>query len=131
VEDALGHVRYLLFYLLAGAGAVAAQVWMSPNAAIPLVGASGAIAGVLGAYMILYPRSAVLVLVPWLFFLWTVEVPALFVIGLWFLAQLLGGLATVGYALGGAGGVAWWAHVGGFATGMLLLTLLRPQGAKS
>ena len=126
VEDALGHLRYLLFYLVAGTGAVAAQVSMASDTLVPLVGASGAISGVLGAYILLYPRSAVLVLIPLFFIPWTAEVPALFVIGFWFLLQLMSGLAAVGHAIGGAGGVAWWAHVGGFLSGMLLLAILRP-----
>jgi len=118
VEDALGHFRYLLFYILCGLGATLTHVFLSPLADVPVVGASGAIAGVLGAYLLLYPRSRVLTLVPFFFF-YLVEIPALVFLGLWFVIQFLSGLLTVGTEA--SAGVAWWAHVGGFLTGMILL----------
>lgn len=118
IEDRLGHARFLVFYLLSGLGAHAAQIATSPDSLIPVIGASGAIAGVLGAYLILYPRARVLVLVPLGFFIRTFWVPAIVVLGLWFALQFLGGLPSLGR---GGGGVAWFAHIGGFLTGILLL----------
>lgn len=124
VEDALGHLRYLAFYLLGGLGAGALQVYMDSGSPLPVIGASGAIAAVLGAYLVLYPRATVLVLVPFFFFA-TFAVPAVVLIGSWFLIQLFNGVASIGYAVGAAGGVAWWAHVGGFGSGLLLVWALR------
>ncbi len=124
VEDALGHLRYLAFYLLAGIGAVALQVFADQEGRIPMVGASGAIAGVLGAYLVLYPRATVAVLIPWLWFFGAFPVPALFVIGLWFFLQLFNGLASIGTAVGVTEGIAYWAHVGGFLTGLLLIWIV-------
>ncbi|HEY3930099.1 MAG TPA: rhomboid family intramembrane serine protease [Candidatus Koribacter sp.] len=125
VEDYLGHFVYLLFYLGAGIAGALLHVMFNWGSVIPTVGASGAIAGVMGAYFVLYPRARVLTLVPFffVFFLW---LPAWIVLGYWFLAQFLGGAAT---AIGTAhstttGGVAFWAHVGGFLTGLLLIKLL-------
>ena len=127
VEDALGHVRYLLFYLLCGLGAAAAHILMSPDSLLPAVGASGAIAGVMGAYLVLYPRANIAVFIPLFFLLGTFSIPAIVLIGIWFLMQLFSGIASIGYATGGGGGVAWWAHVGGFLVGMLLITVFRPR----
>ncbi len=117
VEDRMGGGRYLLFYLLSGAAAALLQVWVMPASRIPVVGASGAIAGVLGAYLVLFPRARVLSLVTLFFFVTFVEVPAGLYLGFWFLTQLFSGFA----ALVGANmaGVAWWAHVGGFVFGMM------------
>lgn len=126
VEDALGHVGYLVFYCLCGIAATAAQVWVDPNSPVPMVGASGAIAGVLGAYLVLYPRATIATLImP--FFFWTAYIPAFLLIGFWFFIQLFNGVASIGYAVGASEGVAWWAHVGGFAAGFLLVWLLRPR----
>ena len=117
VEDRLGRLRFLIFYLLTGLAAGIAH-WMSnPNSTVPTVGASGAIAGVLGAYFVLFPFSRIIVLFPVLFFPLFFEVPAVTYILFWFLSQLLGGTLS-GFAPGGVGGIAWWAHVGGFAAGM-------------
>ena len=127
VEDALGHARYLLFYLLCGLGAAAAHILMSPDSLLPAVGASGAIAGVMGAYLVLYPKANIAVLIPLFILLGTFSIPAIVLIGIWFLMQLLSGVASIGYATGGGGGVAWWAHVGGFLVGMLLITVFRPS----
>ncbi len=126
VEDALGHVRYLLFYLVAAVGAVALQVAIDQNGTIPMVGASGAISGVLGAYLVLYPTATIGVLIPWFWFFGTFPVPAAFLIGFWFLLQLFSGVASIGTATGVSEGVAVWAHVGGFAVGFLIVLLLRP-----
>ncbi|KPK48285.1 MAG: hypothetical protein AMJ77_00405 [Dehalococcoidia bacterium SM23_28_2] len=126
VEDALGHLRYLAFYLLCGIAATAAQVWIDPNSPVPMLGASGAIAGVLGAYLVLYPRATIAALImP--FFFWTAYVPAFVLIGFWFLIQVFNGVASIGYAVGASEGVAWWAHVGGFLAGFLLLWFFRPR----
>ncbi len=128
VEDALGHVKYLLFYLVSGIGAVALQVALDVNGLVPMVGASGAISGVLGAYLFLYPTATVSVLVPWFWFFGFMPVPAAVLIGFWFLLQLFSGVASLGArAVGIEGGIAFWAHVGGFVTGFLLVLLLRPR----
>ncbi len=124
VEDTMGHIRYLAFYLLAGLGGTALQVFFDSDSRVPMVGASGTIAGVLGAYLVLYPRAMVSVFIPLLLF-FTVAVPAALLIGLWFLMQLLSGAATIGVAVGAEGGVAWWAHVGGFASGFLMVWVFR------
>src|SRR3990170_921070 len=119
VEDRFGHVRYLLFYLASGLAATAAHVAFSFGDTIPSLGASGAIAGVMGAYIVMFPRASVAVIIPWFWFLGASYVPAVFLIGLWFLMQLFSGLVTMGQAQG----VAWWAHVGGFAFGVALTWL--------
>jgi membrane associated rhomboid family serine protease len=119
VEDSMGHVRFLAFYLLCGLAAATLQIVSQPNSEVPMVGASGAIGGVMGAYIVLYPRVRVHLLVVLGFYFTTVAVPAAFMLGYWFLLQLLGGTATIGAASGG--GTAFWAHVGGFAAGVLLI----------
>ncbi len=118
VEDAMGPVRFLLFYLVCGAAAVAAQVASDPGSTLPMVGASGAIGGVMGAYLNLYPRAPVHMLVFLGFFISRIVVPAFLMLAYWFLLQLLMGAVS-----GGGGGVAFWAHVGGFAAGFLLVRL--------
>ncbi len=122
VEDRLGRGKYIFLYLLAGLAGALAQVWANPVAAEPVIGASGAVAGVLGAYFVSYPRAKVLTLLPILFFFTFVEIPAFVFLLIWFLTQWLSGFLT----LGAAGNmVAWWAHIGGFAVGaagMLLIT---------
>jgi membrane associated rhomboid family serine protease len=125
VEDALGHIPYLLFYLLAAVAAVALEVFVQPNAVIPMVGASGAIAGVLGAYLVLYPRATVSVLVPIFFFI-PFPIPAFVLIGFWFLLQLFSGIASIGGGAVAEQSVAFWAHVGGFTAGFAILLALRP-----
>jgi membrane associated rhomboid family serine protease len=124
VEDRLGHARYLAFYLLCGMAAGAAQAVTSPSSTVPMVGASGAIAGVLGAYFLFYPSARVVTLVPIFFFLQVMEVPAVFFLLIWFLLQLLPAIGSVGAH---AGGVAFWAHVGGFVAGMVLGPVFRPR----
>jgi membrane associated rhomboid family serine protease len=125
VEDALGHLKYAVFYLVAAAGAVVLQVAIDTNEIIPMVGASGAIAGVLGAYLVLYPRATVGVLIPWFWFFGAIPLPAIFLIGFWFVMQLFTGIASLG-TTGATEGVAVWAHVGGFVTGFAIVLLLRP-----
>lgn len=124
VEDMLGHFRYLLFYLLAGIAGSLAHVAANPTSPVPIIGASGAIAGVLGGYFITFRRSRVLALVPIFFFLTLMEVPAVIFLALWFVIQLFNGAASLG---GAVNPVAWWAHVGGFIAGMVLIKLLVPR----
>ena len=116
VESILGHARYLYFYLFCGAGAAVAQFLIEPYSTTPMVGASGAIAGVLGAYMIKFPKARVHVLAVIFIFITTIVVPAQFVLGLWFLMQLSGGLGSLGFDT--TGGIAWFAHIGGFIVGI-------------
>ncbi|MEX0801189.1 MAG: rhomboid family intramembrane serine protease [Dehalococcoidia bacterium] len=130
IEDALGHVRYLLFYALCGVGAAALQVYIDQDSLVPMVGASGAIAGVLGAYLVLYPRATVSVVIPWLFFFGAFPVPAAALIVFWFVLQLLSGVAALGAAAGGSEGIAFWAHVGGFVAGLALVWVFRRGGPK-
>ncbi len=125
IEDRMGHVGFLLFYLFAGAAAMALQVGLNPAGTVPNLGASGAIAGVLGAYLILYPEARVLTLVFLGFFITTLRLSALWLLGIWFALQALQGAAEFAVGAGDIGGVAWWAHVGGFVTGMLVGALLR------
>ncbi len=124
IEDKLGHVRYIFFYLLAGIGAAAAQIIINPLSEVPMVGASGAIAGVLGAYILMFPRAKILTLIPIFFFIQFIELPAFLFLGIWFLMQLLSGTLSLGIG-GDAGGVAWWAHIGGFVAGAVLLLFLK------
>jgi|SRR5436190_13753088 len=120
IEDRLGRGRFVAFYLLCGAVAALGQGLADARSEVPMIGASGAISGVLGAYLVLYPRAKVLVLVPLLIFITTVRVPALVVLGIWFAGQLLSSLAA---APGSGGGVAFAAHVGGFVAGVVLIRL--------
>jgi membrane associated rhomboid family serine protease len=120
VEDRLGHVRFLLFYLMCGLAAALSQIYIHPTSTIPMVGASGAVAGVLGAYLILFPHSHVLALIPILFFFQIVELPALLFLVFWFLMQFLNGAIAITASPYMTGGVAWWAHIGGFVSGVAL-----------
>jgi membrane associated rhomboid family serine protease len=124
VEDRVGRVRFLAFYLLGGLIALAAQVAIDPGATGPTLGASGAIAAVLGGYILLYPRARVLSLIFIVFFVTIVEVPALVLLGFWFLEQLYFGLAGLASPVGGGEGVAYFAHIGGFAFGLLAIRML-------
>jgi membrane associated rhomboid family serine protease len=121
VEGAMGHVKFLLFYLLSGVIAAFSQIAANPNSTTPMIGASGAIAGVLGAYFLLYPYSRVLTLAIFFYFIRLIELPAVFVLGLWFLLQLLN------VSLGVGGGVAWLAHAGGFIAGALLVFVFKKR----
>ena len=125
VEDRLGHLRYLAFYVLCGVAAGATQALTSPQSSVPMVGASGAIAGVSGAYLLFFPKARVVTLVPLFVFLQVVEIPAVFFLLIWFLWQVASGVATLGSRAAAAGGVAFWAHVGGFVSGMVLGPALR------
>ena len=118
VEDRLGPFRYLLFYLLCGLASGLSHLVLNLNSSNPTIGASGAIAGVMGAYLLLHPRSRILTLIPIIIFPWFVEIPAFFFIGIWFLLQLLNAAGSQG-----AGGIAWWAHIGGFIFGIIFLKL--------
>jgi membrane associated rhomboid family serine protease len=125
VEDILGHTLYLLFYLAAGVAAGLAQVAMAPNSMVPAVGASGAIAGVLAVYLVLYPTAPVRVLVPVFLFMRVARLPAALVLGLWFVIQLFNGYLSLGMDTMSTGGVAWFAHIGGFVVGLAVGLLLR------
>ncbi|MDK2980709.1 MAG: hypothetical protein PWQ55_1056 [Chloroflexota bacterium] len=121
VEDRLGSGRYLAFYLLGGVAAGLLQYYFSANANVPALGASGAIAAVMGAYLIFYPRAKVVTFVPIFFFGWFVRISSVVFIGIWFLMQLFSGVSSLSAAAGTqVSGVAWWAHVGGFLFGLLM-----------
>jgi membrane associated rhomboid family serine protease len=124
VEDRMGSIRYLIFYLLSGILAALTHVFFAPGLAVPTVGASGAIAGVLGAYFYLFPRSRVLTFVPLFILPWFIEVPAVVFLGLWFILQLFSGLMIGGLAMDG---IAWWAHIGGFIFGYILVRAFVPR----
>jgi membrane associated rhomboid family serine protease len=130
VEDRMGHGRFLAFYLLCGVAAALAQTITVPDSMVPMVGASGAIAGVMGAYFVLYPHSRIVTLVTLLFFWQIMEVPAVLFLGIWFLMQFLSGVGSIASATAGepAGGIAFWAHVAGFAAGVLgVMVFRRPE----
>lgn len=127
VEDQLGHLRYLVFYLLAGVLAALAQAAMTPAAVIPSIGASGAISGVLGAYMIFFPTARVVLGVPLFFFMYLLELPAIIALGYWFVSQYLNGLLALALGALQVGGVAWWAHMGGFVVGVILGPVMRER----
>jgi membrane associated rhomboid family serine protease len=127
VEDAMGHVGFLVFYLATGVAAALVHVALAPASTVPLVGASGAIAGVLGAYLVLFPGSRILSLVFIVFFVRLVELPAVLVLGLWFVLQIVEGLAA--WSGPGVATVAWWAHVGGFVAGLVLVRLFARRRA--
>ncbi|MFO0795146.1 MAG: rhomboid family intramembrane serine protease [Candidatus Brocadiaceae bacterium] len=121
VEDALGRIKFILFYLICGIGSAAVHVYINKQSEVPCVGASGAIAGVLGAYMVTFPRARVLVIIP-LFIIWQmIELPAIVVLGFWFIIQFFVGTASISSAQ--SGGVAWWAHIGGFILGIILIKI--------
>ena len=124
VEDRMGHCGFLGFYLLTGILASMFYIYFSPHSSMPVIGASGAIAGVMGAYYVLFPRARILTLIPIFIFPWFIELPAVFFLGWWFLLQLFSG--TVAQVLPTAGGgVAWWGHIGGFVAGILLVPFFR------
>lgn len=119
IEDVLGHLGYLFFYLIAGVAAGIVQVFVMGPSRIPMIGASGAVAGVLGAYLILYPTARIGILLPIFFFFTTIELPALLVIGWWFIQQFFYGLGSL--TLAASSGVAFWAHIGGFIAGLVMI----------
>jgi membrane associated rhomboid family serine protease len=125
IEDVLGHGKYLLFYLLCGVAAALAHIMFNPDSTLPTVGASGAIAGVMGAYVVKFPRARILTLVFFLIFITTVEVPAVVMLVYWFAIQLFSGIGSVARThLTQGGGVAWFAHVGGFIAGIVLIKVM-------
>jgi membrane associated rhomboid family serine protease len=124
VEDRMGPVRFLIFYLLAGIVAGITFFLFAIHSRVPVIGASGAIAGVMGAYMVMFPNAKILTLIPILFIPFFIEVPAFFYIGFWFFLQLISGTLSLSSTEVG-GGIAWWGHVGGFAAGMILLPLFK------
>jgi membrane associated rhomboid family serine protease len=124
VEDAVGYLRYIVFYLVGGLVALGAQVLVDPNSMVPTLGASGAIAAVLGGYILLYPRARILTLVFIVFFVTLVELPAVVVLGFWFLEQIYFGAAGLATPTGGGSGVATFAHIGGFLFGLAVIRLL-------
>ena len=124
IEDILGHEKFLIFYLLCGVAAALTQVYFSPDSRVPMVGASGAIAGVMGAYMVKFPHSRVLTLVPIIIFFTTIELPAWVMLIYWFGLQLFSGVGSIGEAAYAQGGTAFFAHIGGFVVGMILISLM-------
>jgi rhomboid family protein len=131
IEDRLGHGRYLFFYLLCGFGATLSHAFFNPASRVPAIGASGAIAGVLGAYLILFPRARVTTLIPIFFFITIRELPAVFILGLWFVLQLFSGVGSL--SLAGqeqAGGTAYFAHIGGFVLGMILIKTMGSRNTR-
>lgn len=125
VEEALGHFQYLIFYLICGIGSATVHTVFNWGSKIPTVGASGAISGIMGAFIVLFPRSRVTTLIPALFLFFTIRIPAFLMLGYWFFLQFFSGVASLG--MSDQGGVAWWAHVGGFLLGALLVTGERPR----
>jgi membrane associated rhomboid family serine protease len=125
VEDVLGHFKYLIFYVLCGVAAALLHVILNPYSRVPTLGASGAIAGVMGAYMIKFPHSRIITLVPIVIFFTTMEIPAILILAYWFIIQIFSGVGSIGYSnVSSGGGVAWFAHVGGFVAGMVLIAVL-------
>ena len=130
VEDLMGHLKYVIFYLLCGFAASATHIFFDPNSPIPSLGASGAIAGVLGAYLISFPGQRVRVLIPIWIFIQVTELPAFIVIGFWALLQFLNGFGSIAHTAQARGGVAYMAHVGGFVAGVILVFLFRNRPAR-
>jgi membrane associated rhomboid family serine protease len=124
VEDVLGHGKYLVFYLLCGIFAAIVHVALNSDSRLPTIGASGAIAGVMGAYVVKFPHSRIITLVFIFIFLTTVEVPAAFMLIYWFVIQLFSGVGSIGYSNVSRGGTAWFAHVGGFLAGVILVNVM-------
>jgi membrane associated rhomboid family serine protease len=126
VEDCMGHSRFLAFYLISGICAGLLYVYFSPRSAMPVIGASGAIAGVMGAYYVMFPRARILTVIPIFIFPYFIELPAFIFLGWWFLLQLFSGTVTLVLPATG-GGVAWWGHIGGFIAGILLVPFFRKK----
>lgn len=129
VEDRMGHVRYLFFYLICGIGAGLTHLYFNPSSELPTVGASGAIAGIMGAYLMLYPMGKVLTLIPVFFFITFFKVRAIFFLGFWIILQFIQGTLSHTFQQN-AGGVAWWAHFGGFVIGAILIFIFKKRGYK-
>lgn len=126
IEDAMGHIKFIFFYLICGSMAAFAHIITDIDSKIPMVGASGAVSGILGAYILLYPRARILTLVIIGFFVRLVKIPAVFVLGFWILMQFLFGMTSL-TARGSSGGVAWFAHIGGFVAGFILINIFKQQ----
>ncbi len=125
VEETLGHIQYFIFYFICGIGSAVAHTAFNWGSKVPTIGASGAISGVMGAFIVLYPRARVTTLIPALFLFFTIRIPAVLMLGYWFFLQFFSGVASLGVA--DQGGVAWWAHVGGFLLGAILIVGERPK----
>ena len=125
VEETLGHIQYFIFYFICGIGSAMAHTALNWGSKVPTIGASGAISGVMGAFIVLYPSARVTTLIPALLLFFTVRIPAVLMLGYWFFIQFFSGIASLG--VGDQGGVAWWAHVGGFVLGALLVVGERPK----
>ncbi len=126
IEDSMGHFRFIIFYFISGIIAVYIFSIVNPSSFIPMIGASGAVSGILGAYLILFPRAKVLTLIPLGFYIQLVKIPAIYVLGLWILVQIINGIFTRGVG----GGVAWFAHIGGFVAGIVLIGLFKKKKSK-
>lgn len=129
VEDRMGHVRYLFFYLICGIGAGLTHIYFNPTSELPTVGASGAIAGIMGAYLMLYPMGRVVTLIPVFFFITFFRIPAIFFLGFWIVLQFIQGTLSHTFQQN-TGGVAWWAHLGGFVIGAILIFIFKKRGYK-
>lgn len=127
IEEAMGHLRYLIFYLLCGVCASVCHIVFNPDSVLPSIGASGAISGVLGAYTLIYPHARVWTLIFFFFFIRVLYIPAAFFLGIWFVMQLLSGSASIGQQ---GGGIAFWAHVGGFVAGVLLVGFFKKRSVR-
>jgi len=127
VEDRYGHLKFLMIYFVSGLAAAVTHILLNAGSRVPTIGASGAIAGILGAYLVCFPTARVTTLIPLFFFFWTVEIPALFLLGYWFLIQFVAGFQMLAIQSVTGSGVAWWAHVGGFVVGMVMVLPLRPR----
>jgi len=130
IEDRFGHLKFLAIYFLAGLGGNLLHILLHPASRVPTIGASGAIAGILGAYFITFPAARITTLIPLFFFFWTVELPALFLLGYWFLIQFFTGFQMLAIQSATGGGVAWWGHVGGFLVGLLLALVFQPRSRR-
>ena len=127
IEDRYGHLKFLLLYILGGLAGTLVHIVLNAGSRVPTIGASGAIAGILGSYFISYPSARITTLVPVLFLFWTIEVPAVILLGYWFLIQFFTGFQMQAIETATQGGVAWWAHVGGFVAGFILALIMRPK----
>ena len=130
VEDRFGHFKFLVMYFLSGFAGALLHIYLNAGSRLPSIGASGAIAGILGAYFVTFPRARITTLIPLFFFFWTFHIPALLILGYWFVIQFFTGYQMLEIQSATAGGVAWWAHVGGFAMGLLLALVLPARRAR-
>lgn len=126
VEDRFGHLKFLVIYFVGGLGGALTHIFLNAGSRVPTIGASGAIASVLGAYFVSFPTARITTLIPFIFF-WTIQIPAVLLLGYWFLIQFFTGFAMASIQTATGGGVAWWAHVGGFLLGMALALVMRPR----